>query len=348
MDKLTKSSPLLVLGNAKSLAKFPFYNYKMHTMGMNIAFRFWHQIGWYPTYYLSLDRNINMKYGHELNFLVINRDKFGIKGFLFRKELGDRYPHLKNIKEVYFLEDLNQPKKRGFNGDSQVTSGSHSIRWGIYMGYKKVYILGIDANYVELKNKSKITTKENRLTETVLSKANDNYFFDGYQRKGDPLHISRRKGEKRNQNHLDIFRKIDKEFNQGKQKIVFNANPKSRLNKEKILPLEIINSKYLKGSNENPISFDWQLITNRIISSHPPLLLMDEKPISQSNIIKPIDKTVVKPIIKTVVKPIDKPKKNVKKSKKNKIMKKPIRKNWSKVVGKVRTGRNFRIIHKKI
>ena len=49
---------ILVLGNGPSLKKFPFTSYEIPTIGMNVAYRYWEKINWYPTYYACLDDKV--------------------------------------------------------------------------------------------------------------------------------------------------------------------------------------------------------------------------------------------------------------------------------------------------
>ena len=47
---------LILLGNGPSLRGFDFARLrKFDCIGMNAAYRYWHQIGWYPRYYICLD-----------------------------------------------------------------------------------------------------------------------------------------------------------------------------------------------------------------------------------------------------------------------------------------------------
>lgn len=280
---------LLILGNAKSLKDYEFYNYKIDTIGINIAYKFWHEIKWYPTYYVSLDKNVNMYYGKQIYDLIENKEKYGIKKFLLRKIFLKQYPKLINDKSVQFLEDINHPKNKGFTNDKQINSGIYCVRWGIYLGYKKIYLLGIDCCYLPINNI--ITNSKGILLNTPLN--NLNYFFDGYQSRGDRLHITSNKAKKdgRKLNHLDGFRKINNEFNKvymnkktikksnisykktiiGKyvskpKPMVVNSNIKSKLYSLKILPYEPFPVKFIKTSDLLNVSY--QNVTDNIIKTY--------------------------------------------------------------------------------
>lgn len=229
-------NPILVLGNAKSLENIPFWNYNIDTIGMNVAYRFWEQIGWYPTYYVSLDKNVNINYGKDINNLILNRKTNGIKKFLLRKVILKRFPHLRNIKEVQFLENIRS--KKGFKNESQITTGSFAVRWAVHLNYKRIYMLGIDSHYIPVKPQ---IDKNYRLTQTVNPQPN--YFFVGYQRKGDKAHINLSKVRI---NHLETFQKINRVFNTKQNKRIINCNKNSKLHTLHIMPYKPFPEKYTK------------------------------------------------------------------------------------------------------
>lgn len=259
------SRDLIVLCNAKSLGEYPFYNYNVDTVGMNIAYRFWHQIGWYPTYYVSLDQNVNLNYAKDLYFLVINRKKFGIKRFLFRKIILKAYPQLRKIREVSFLEDINKNKTRGFYGNQLVTTGSFGVRWGVYLGYKNIYILGVDS-FTPLKNVRELIDKNGKLKITISPDVNK--FFDGYQKKGDPLHISNKKNKQRNNSHALTFKMIYRDVNKRGVANVYISHPESKLLR-KVFPYIPIPEKFLKLQDEWLI-FSWNQVIDGILSDRSP------------------------------------------------------------------------------
>src|SRR5690606_27264732 len=54
---------------------------------------------------------------------------------------------------------------------------------GINLGYRDIYLLGIDLNYVEQIPEAKVDGRALEITDTP--QCNPNYFFDDYQQKGD-------------------------------------------------------------------------------------------------------------------------------------------------------------------
>lgn len=209
---------------------------------MSQAYRYWEQIGWYPTYYCCLDTNINQNFARDIKNLVVNRRKNGIKKFFLSQAILAKYPKLGKLKGiVYFFEKLNKRTIKGFSGDSQITSGSFAVRFGYYLGYTRILLLGVDAHYKPIDRQwiKSMTDKKQRLIRTIDPEPD--YFFAGYRKKGDYLHIPPKRRWARRYNHLQTFRKIQTDLNQGgKDPKVFIASKESLLSQSRILPhLEI-------------------------------------------------------------------------------------------------------------
>ncbi len=252
--KRIKPKSLVVLGNGKSLAKYPFHLYNVDTIGMSQAFRYWRKIKWFPTYYVCLDKDINRTFAKEIKDMIKNRSNNGIKRFFLRRNILQKYPKLKNMKCIDFIEDLNFSHVKGFSGDTQVTSGSFAVRYGIYLGYSRIYTLGIDAHYrpIDIKWIKSITNKEQRLKIDI--KPDPDYFFDEYRKKGDFLHIPPKQRWNVRTNHLETFKKINKRFNKsGKPPKIINSNPLSMLNKANILPFHEIPIEFLDWKRQKEL-----------------------------------------------------------------------------------------------
>jgi hypothetical protein len=271
--KRVEPKSLLILGNGKSLAPYPFDKYNVDTIGMSQAFRYWEQINWYPTYYICLDKDINRTFAHDIKGLIKNRKTNGIKRFFLSKEILKKYPKFSKLKYVHFVEDLNQPGNRGFSGDTQVTSGSYAVRFGIWLGYTKIYILGIDSKYTPIDQAwiKRVTDKNQRLIVDI--NPDPDYFFNQYRMKGDHLHIPPPERWKVRTNHLMTFKKIHRDFNRKKIKVV-NCNSVSELYKKKILPYQTIPSSFTTW-----ITSTLPIVTTPIPTPEIPLIIPEEEPV---------------------------------------------------------------------
>lgn len=178
---------IYVLGNGKSLKDINLKSLKHDSIGMNVAYRFWYKINWFPTYYCCLDK-IVIKHHAENIFNMINQNK--IQKFFLTKSILDVYKNLEFNNKIIWLEDL-QLKNEHFDCP-HVTTGSGAIRFCKYLEYDKLIIYGIDSNYINFIPESKRLTK-NILIITETPKNNPNYFFDEYQQKGDLYQIPNKK-----------------------------------------------------------------------------------------------------------------------------------------------------------
>ena len=173
---------LFVVGNGPSLREFPFELLRSRAwLGMNAAYRYWEQVGIYPTYYSCFDDVVLDSHGVEVVKMIANREQLEIEKFFLRRGILERYPELRDDPAVYFLEDL----QRDFSwfGEDRITTGSFSVLVGWLLGYRDLYILGVDLNYVERLSESVEEGRELKIVSDPDS--NPNYFFDDYQRKGD-------------------------------------------------------------------------------------------------------------------------------------------------------------------
>jgi FkbM family methyltransferase len=181
-----RSDCLFVLGNGPSLADVDLTSLDgLDTVGMNAAYRYWNEIGWYPRYYMCCDSVVVMSHANEIHRLVIESDTNGIQGFLLREEILSVHPDLEHHPRVILLE-REAARTAGFDVEP-VTTGSHSLVWGRSMGYRRIFLLGIDLGYVEQVDGS--TLNEEGTLEIVADAKNPNYFFDGYQRPGDRYNV---------------------------------------------------------------------------------------------------------------------------------------------------------------
>ena len=182
-----KSNHVFILGNGPSLREFDFYSLSGNVcVGMNAAFRHWHRINWYPTYYICMDTVMVETQKESIKELILKYND-RIKLFFIRKNILDFYPEINNNPHVLFLEDyLNSPYFEKLS--KWCTTGSFATLFAAMLGYKKLFLLGIDLVFIEQIAESK-HVNGHILKITKTPKHNPNYFFDDYQRKGDLYNI---------------------------------------------------------------------------------------------------------------------------------------------------------------
>jgi regulator of replication initiation timing len=212
---------LFVVGNGRSLRDFPLESLRDKAwLGMNAAYRYWSQVGIYPTYYSCFDEVVLDSHSDEIVDMVANREKLGISRFFLRESILTDYPRLRNDPSVYFLEDL-QHDTNWFPLD-RITTGSFSVLMAWFLGYREIYLLGIDLNYVERVSGS--VEDGQALTLTIDPDTNPNYFFDQYQLKGDRFNPPNRHPGM----HLRSWARI-RSIIGGFPILIKNLNPKSAL-----------------------------------------------------------------------------------------------------------------------
>jgi len=171
-----------VVGNGPSLKEFDFSRLKDASwVGMNAAYRHWSETGVYPTYYACLDLIVGRSHQQEIERLVDQAKSLGIKAFLLRNDLIAKSEVLSKSPLVQNYDIIFESlPERVFE---LVTTGSHAALWMEKLGFKKIILLGIDANYEEKVPGSK-ALNDTELQINARAK-NPNYYFEGYQREGD-------------------------------------------------------------------------------------------------------------------------------------------------------------------
>lgn len=183
-----KARPAYVLGNGPSLRGFDFArNLRGRvSFGMNLAFRYWHCIGWYPTYYSCLDEVVGMHHLKSIGDLVENQQRYGIRGFCLRRKVIQAL----DMASVACVQDYEQLLERWpfYFRSYWSSTGSKTLAWASWLGYRNIILLGVDANYIKyVKNARHINDLV--LTLDADPGHNPNYFFDGYQQPGDLYHV---------------------------------------------------------------------------------------------------------------------------------------------------------------
>lgn len=217
-----------ILCNGPSLRGFNFaQNLRGHTtFGMNAAYRYWDTIGWYPHYYSCLDVVVGVSHKEAIARLIHDSESLGIKRFLLRKNLVDALGEAGHADHVDCLETLCERNPALFHS-KRITTGSHTLLWAAYLGYRNLILLGADARYTEILNEAR-PIGNNRLRMESTPRHNPNYFFDGYQQAGDEYHIPNPASEKGDFVHKAAWGTIRPALD-ALDAVVVNANPLSEI-----------------------------------------------------------------------------------------------------------------------
>lgn len=197
------SDTLVILGNGPSLKYVmanPVYREilkKYDTFGLNAAYRAYDELGFWPTYHGCLDMIVVES--HLQNYRAI-LPKLRMMFLLSEDHLGNdivgfEHPHLTKIRFDSKFRDSNEKTLSSKFDEFRnwQNSGCNCVQIGLMLGYERIVLLGMDANYKELLSEADITRDEkyrwDHLEITKEVKSNDNYWFSGYQQVGDKYNI---------------------------------------------------------------------------------------------------------------------------------------------------------------
>jgi len=186
-----KGKVLIVMGNGPSLKDVDLKSLKgFDSFGLNAAYRAYEKLNWWPTYFGCFDFVVCKHHAEDFSKLV---KKSPIERFFFLQPkffAPDIQSHAK-FQKINFIMPSKPTNYLAVKFEHFVdagNSGANACQAGILMGYKKIILLGVDCNYVEFVDGSKVLQGSTLVMEKTPEK-NPNYWFDDYQQKGDVYHI---------------------------------------------------------------------------------------------------------------------------------------------------------------
>jgi len=210
---------LFLLGNGPSLKGVDFNLLSPYTtLGMNAAYRYWHSIGWRPTFYACLDTVVGLSHKDEIASLIEEVGEKAIQKFLLRQNLIEALGKVAQTSKVINFDALRTTQT--LLQIDPITTGSHAALWAIEEGYQQVVMLGIDGRYQEIVDGARKTGGIE--LEIIEELENPNYFFDGYQQPGDRYNIPNPRPDL----HLSAWREGASHLKNSTAKI-FNTNTQS-------------------------------------------------------------------------------------------------------------------------
>lgn len=193
---------VFVLGNGPSLRRLDLERLSgVSTIGMNAAYRYWERIDWYPTHYCCLDDELVVTH-HDAIASLLREDL--VRTALVTAKFLEYHPEFVDDERCHVFERFHRPSfdargrqlglvfvdHKAFRASEpwKVTTGAYAVRYAIYLGYRNLYLLGIDCHYVDVPlDVQPVGGVALELTRTP--DVNPNYFFDDYQRAGDRFHV---------------------------------------------------------------------------------------------------------------------------------------------------------------
>ena len=208
-QKKTKNDTIVIVGNGPSLKEEYFdilRSDKVDTFGLNVAYRFFEKMNWYPHYYGCFDYAATNTHKENISKMILDKECPIKKFFLIERPSIET--HLQDTK-LFFPDEVRNHSKfveRPHNQDGigwptfgtknlKIScTGANAIRTALELGYKKIILIGHDATYVQ-SHEFKEHEQSGPGRYLVKQKTdNPNYFWkdyyeggDIYNKPGDPL-----------------------------------------------------------------------------------------------------------------------------------------------------------------
>ncbi len=220
VEALAPETTAIVLCNGPSLREVDLLALpRAATFGMNVAYRHWDRIGWYPTHYSCLDEVVGLHHAPAVGGMIERNGVSAPGTFLLRdnviRELGATAQRANVLNYDEIVERTSALARQ------PVTTGSHTLIWAMTLGFKDICVLGADCNYVEVVEGAEF------VADTVLRIAhaaeNPNYYFADYQQPGDRYNLPNIGGE----THLRSWR-VAAAVAAEVEARVYNLSPASR------------------------------------------------------------------------------------------------------------------------
>ncbi|CAN5541615.1 hypothetical protein BH10PSE7_BH10PSE7_25810 [soil metagenome] len=247
--------PLFVIGNGPSLRGFDLHRLSgFDTLGMNAAYRHWDRISWYPKYYCCLDEELVKTHHNEIRRLVV---KGQVQSAFVTGNFFELHPDLVADARFLSFDQVNgywyriRGKSQGLPFVShvafksgipdKVTTGSYAVRYGAYLGYDLLALLGIDLKYIEIIAEAKQGDGIGLEIERTPAR-NPNYFFDDYQQAGDKYNLPN-PVEHGGELHPASFTVLRDDFQRNNLPVrIVNCNAASILDERAIFPFADVES----------------------------------------------------------------------------------------------------------
>jgi len=188
VDPLDAEATAVIIANGPSLRGVDLTRFGgFATFGMNAAYRHWQRIDWWPARYACLDEVVGLSHAEAIGAMIAgNRaGRPAPAAFCLRANLIGPLGPLGGDAAVTDFDSLAAADPRLYR--PPVTTGSHTLLWALALGFRRIFVIGADARYVE------VVPGARQVSDTVLEIAhraeNPNYFFDDYQQPGDRYHL---------------------------------------------------------------------------------------------------------------------------------------------------------------
>jgi hypothetical protein len=237
----------VLLGNGPSLADVDLNSLgNFSTFGLNAAYRAYERVGFWPRYFGCFDSLVCSHHAKSFERLI---QESPIERFFFINFNDKRRPifndpailHHPKFTNIDFV--ARTPPEKGVDDIlatsfqpfvDMLTSGTNSLQCALLMGFRKIIILGCDANYVEVVDGAKQEANRNKLVMEKTPEINPNYWFSDYQQEGDKFNLPNLAGCQ-----LPAWGRLAKTIDTlGVNAEIINCSAISKINDFKKMPLD--------------------------------------------------------------------------------------------------------------
>ena len=204
-----KNDTIVIVGNGPSLKEEYFEvlrSGKVDTFGLNVAYRFFDKMQWYPDFYGCFDYAATNTHKENISKMILDKECPIKKFFLIERPsietcLQDTklfFPdevrnHDKFVERPHNQDGIGWPTFGTKNLKISCT-GANAIRTALELGYKKIILIGHDATYVQSHEFKEHESSGPGRYRVKQKSDNPNYFWkdyyeggDVYNKPGDPL-----------------------------------------------------------------------------------------------------------------------------------------------------------------
>jgi len=177
--------PILIMGNGPSLAQVDFPRVAIDTFGMNGAYRYYPELGWYPTFWGCFDTIVARNHAEGFRAFIADPRTATCRTFCFDRVTD--HPKLNVLQPMrYGVHPFGRRGPGGIYLDKGNT-GANCCQMALDMGYTRLILVGVDCSYVPVVDGAKQTAAD-RLRMQRTPAENPNYAWRDYQRAGDEFH----------------------------------------------------------------------------------------------------------------------------------------------------------------
>lgn len=176
-----------IIGNGPSLTPEDLDRIKgEYSFASNRIYYIYEMTQWRPTWYLSIDNNVITSEIENIKRIGAYPKLINYKAKRYGREEGENIHYICTRGDYHV--DINEPSVRNLSDDASLgvswvgTVTVNAIELAAYMGFKEIYLLGVDNNYARKMDKNGCVTVDATMQSSYFKgmKSPDGKADDGY------------------------------------------------------------------------------------------------------------------------------------------------------------------------